>query len=373
LISGLLALGLMGANVYAAHSAPTLTLELPNATQGPLWPPGELTDDAGNFVVVGLLLKEVEAGVVQPVPGAALVSADTVPPLNAQGREDFTKPLAAPYRILRELDLSPAGADRDIVLHSSSFGPAQGDFGGGPRIPAQGGSAYNLNGSDFLCPELFPATSQRWTYGRPSVPLQAQPVWGFQGDNYHYDVDTGKAEAVAELPLDKKPVGEVTLGRWLRARGMVDIRLTNYSAARGAYTAADFHFKFSKLLPHSLYTVWAIRLNNLVPMPVLGRPDPLAIPNVVVADRHGRAHFSTRLINPFPAPEEDPTGSRLIGFVVNYHDDYQNWGACPARLGPGVESHSVFNTLADGSRDITSFITRAPQANATTHGERDER
>ncbi|HHJ14224.1 MAG TPA: hypothetical protein ENJ79_07585 [Gammaproteobacteria bacterium] len=360
ILIGLCVVCVLAAPVLRAGPAPSLEVNLPNATQGPLWPPGELTDAEGNFLVVGLILEEVAPGVVAPVPGAAVVSPETVPPLDANGHEDFRNPFGAPYRVLRRLDLSPGSTDLDLLLHSSSFGPPRGDFGGGPRIPALGQSAYNLNGTGLQCAEIFPAASQRWSYQRPSRPLQLQPVWGFQGDDLFYDVDTGEALPIDEPDLDRRPVGEVTLGQWLAARGRLRIQLTDYDEAAGAYTAAHFHFRFSHLLPHSVYTIWAIRLNNIVPMPELGQPDPVALPNLVVSDGRGRARLHARVDNPFPAPDGPLAGQRIIGFIVNYHDDYQNWGACPARLGPGVESHSMFNTMADGTQDITSFITVAP-------------
>src|SRR5690242_21774164 len=81
-------------------NAAQATRTLINTTQGPLWPPSTVTDKDGNFVVVGSILTQTRPGVVTSVTGAALVSKDTVPPLDANGREDFSDPMAAPYKIL---------------------------------------------------------------------------------------------------------------------------------------------------------------------------------------------------------------------------------------------------------------------------------
>ena len=42
----------------------TVHVELKNSTQGPLWPPGELMEENGSFIVVGSLLQDVGGGVV---------------------------------------------------------------------------------------------------------------------------------------------------------------------------------------------------------------------------------------------------------------------------------------------------------------------
>src|SRR5690349_3224419 len=64
--------------------AKSITKRLPNATQGPLWPPSETVDKDGNFILVGTGLLETAPGVVVPKPNQALlVSKDTLPPVNA--------------------------------------------------------------------------------------------------------------------------------------------------------------------------------------------------------------------------------------------------------------------------------------------------
>ena len=170
---------------------PLKIMTIPAATQAPVWPPAEIVDENGDFVVVGTILRKGEDGQGVPSIGAAIVSKDTVPPLNDAGVEDFSNPFGSYYTIIRELDLSEGSPDRDIELYSASFGPARGSFGGGGRIPQDGDSMYNLNGLPDTCPEIFPSESQAYTFKRDSFPILRAPVLGFQGDQVAYDVDTG--------------------------------------------------------------------------------------------------------------------------------------------------------------------------------------
>ena len=128
-------------------------IKLTNSTQGPLWPPSEVLDKDGNFVLVGNVIKEVAPGQNSLEWDAVIVSKDTVPPLDSSGREDYSNPLGAPYKIVRSLDLRKGSEDLDMELYSVSFGPYMGDFGGGPRMPKLGESKYNLNGAETSCPE----------------------------------------------------------------------------------------------------------------------------------------------------------------------------------------------------------------------------
>ena len=105
-------------------------------------------------------------GQVSPVPGQALlVDKNTMPPLDESGMENPSLG-GAPYQVIRSLDLSAGSADLDMVLHSNSYGPANGS-GGRPNIPREGETAYNLNGAGIVCGEVFPASSQADTYMRP--------------------------------------------------------------------------------------------------------------------------------------------------------------------------------------------------------------
>lgn len=358
----------------ARRASPSIKRTLPISTQGPLWPPSEIMDKDGNFVVVGNVLTRLDSGAVVPVPNrAVIVSKDTVPPLDANGKEDFSRPLGSPYTVLRELDLRRGSPDLDIELFTASYGPFQGDFGGGPRIPAAGNSRYNLNSALPSCLELFPATSAKQTYRQPSHPLHLARIWGLQGDQIAYDADTGApftpllrsgascgAGCPGENPATfRSRTTPIKLGEWLKATGTLEITLEDYNDSVAAFTSARFRFKFQHLLPRAVYSAWGVRTNVIAPAPFTRLPAPVGFPNFFVTDENGKGELVSTLPNPFPDPATDDTGMRLIGVAVGFHSDYQNWGACPARLGPGVDIHIQFNTPVDGTPDITDFVTKA--------------
>lgn len=350
---------------------PTAKRKLNITTQGPPWPPSTVVDKDGNFVVVGTVLTETEPGVIVPIPNAAaLVSKDTIPPLDANGTEDFTNFFGAPYKIIRRLDLMPGSTDLNIELYTPSIGPVTGEFGGGPRVPMEGESPYNLNMTPSPCPEVFPSTSQLTDFKRRSYPLHQYPIRGFQGDQVAYDINTDEpydpmtrsgsgcgVGCSGENEIDFRREKPIILGEWLKARGRFKIKLTRYDEQVGGYTAAKFNLKFRGLLPKSVYTAWALRENVLTQ----GRlPGPLGIPSVFVTDEYGNADFNTELPNPFPTRTDDEEGLRVVGIEISYHPDYQNWGACAEAFGVGYRLFSWFDILPDGSRDLENLITLPP-------------
>lgn len=362
--------GSAASNENQSQGGPSVTIELPVVTQGPFWPPSELVDKDGNFIVVGNIMTGIAPGIFVPVPNqAVLVSKETVPPLDANGVEDPDNWFGAAYKVIRPLDLRPGSPDLEIVLYSNSFGPVAGPHGKAPRIPRAGESTYNLNGDLEVCKEVFPADSQRFNYTRPSFPLHKVPVLGFQGDQVAYDVNTGQPfdpqtatncpfpNCPGEDPVDERREDPITLGEWLKAKGEVKITLTRFNQQLNAYTHARFDFELKNMLPNSLYTIWAIRLRTL---PALGRRDidPLSVPNVIVTDANGKGEGSFEVRNPFPDPATDIRGRRIIGLSIVYHSDHQTWGACFDRFGPGVGAHAVFSTLGNGTVNMTDFITK---------------
>lgn len=321
-------------------------IDLPVTTQGPLWPPSELVDGEGHFVLVGTALETDREGNVTPRPQQALlVSKYTVPPLDESGVESPALG-GAPYSVIRPLDLSEGSADLGIVLHANSYGPAHGQ-GGRPNIPRQGETTYNLNGAGIVCSDVFPAESQADTYTRPSLPLQDIPIYGFTGDGYRHNPDTGESIPQLEPVVDQRRTSPITLGDWVRADGQLKVQLTGRTA-NANYTSANFDFRLSNMIPNALYTVWAVR----------GRgPDALAMPNVITTDGQGNAHASFEVDNPFPKGDSE---LRIRGLAIVYHSDHQTWGGCFSRFGPGVDAHGIFNTLkAAGPNPFADFVTVA--------------
>lgn len=357
----------------------SITRTLPNSTQGLLWPPSEVADKDGNYIVVGFVLAKTSSGNITLLPNqAVIVDKNTVPPLDSNGREDFTNVFGAPYKIIRELDLRPGSPDLDIVLHTQSFGPVAGDVGiggkAGPRSPRAGDSAFNLNSMLPVCPEIFPSPSQVGVFTRPSFPLHKVPIIGFQGDQVARDVVSGQlidphlasgpgcgftgcpGENVAD-ELERPPI---TLGKWLSSSAKVKITLTRFNKEVNAFTAAKFDLRFKGLLPRSMYTVWAIRHNVDFPRPDIRLANPLGIPSVFITDDKGNGTFSAEVTNPFRDPATDAQGLRVIGLAVVYLPGFQTSGACIGLLGPGVDFTEVFNTFVDGTFDFTNFITKQP-------------
>jgi len=84
------------------------------------------------------------------------------------------------------------------------------------------------------------------------------------------------------------------------------------------------------------------------------------LPNVLVTDWRGTARLSRVIPNPFPPPQNDPAGLRIIGVGLGYKSDYSMFGGYPCRLNPGVDMHVVTQSFGDGTLDLTSFVTEAP-------------
>lgn len=337
------------------HAPPVMTMELPVTTQGLMWPPAEVVDKDGHFVLVGSALKRNTQGEVVPIPGQALlVNRETVPPLDEQGVEAPGLG-GAPYSIIRPLDLSEGSPDLDIELYANSYGPALGR-GGRPNIPKAGDAQYNLNGAGVVCPEVFPAESQARSYTRESVPLHQVPVYGFKGDDRVYDVDTGEARPQSEPGLDERRKAPVTLKDWMDSSARLRITLQAPNS-EGEYTGAEFDFRLMNMLPNALYTVWAVRA---------GGPDALATPNMITTDARGTGRARFEVTHPFPDPQGEESAQRIRGLAIVYHSDNQNWGGCFSRFGPGVDAHAVFNSFKqtpggpDSRAELTDFITVAP-------------
>lgn len=252
--------------------------QLAATTQGPLYPPAEVMDSEGNFVVVGMIAGE--QGVSW---GAAVVSAHS--PLPAFGQ-------VAPYQIVRHLDGIAPAALQDTVLYTLPL-----------PIP--------LNNYPMLfAPEQRPgAHADR----RDSLPLH-------QGWIADYRIGDGL-----------RHTAPITLGNWLQAQGELQVSV---AADR---KSARFDFTFSHLVPDSLYTVMSLRERDLHPENPT-RPGPLGIPNVFITDASGSARFWAELPNPFPAASEE--SNRVINVVVLYMSARQSYGGAIGLYGLGGDIHA---------------------------------
>ena len=290
----------MSALQVAARAARTRTYALSLTTQGPTYPPSEIMDADGNFVVIGRINRPaadgglaVRAGGRSDVAGAhgnlsgwgaAIVSpASPLPPFGTN----------APYEIVRELDLQAlSAADRAMVLHTLPV-----------PLPCNN---YAM---------LFAPQQQGWggTHARPSYPLHEVPIPDLR-------------------PEDGRSVREpITLGDWLRARGELEVSV----AADGR--SATFAFAFSGLVPRSLYTMMSLREHDFDPGGPT-RPGPLGVPNAFLTADDGSARYRATLPNPFPAG--GAARNRIVNVVLLWMSYQVNYGGAMAIFGLGGDVHA---------------------------------
>lgn len=279
------------------HKHYSLTL----TTQGPTYPPSEVMDPDGNFVVIGRINRadgraNGEGGTAPPPDtpgahgvqspwGAAIVSASS--PLPPFGRN-------APYDIVREFDpMALSDADRDLVLCTLPVPLPCNNY---PMVFAPDQSAW---------------TDQR---PRPSYPFHAVPIPDLRPE---------------DGPRLRRPV---TLGQWVRARGDLDVTLTPDRRA------ATFAFEFSGLIPDTLYTIMSLRERDFDPAGPT-RPGPLGMPNVFVTDEAGSARYRAILPNPFPAMET-PGRNRIVNVVLLWMSYQCSYGGAMAIFGLGGDVHA---------------------------------
>ncbi|MFF0544622.1 hypothetical protein ACWEVD_11835 [Nocardia thailandica] len=258
--------------------------DLTPTTQGPLYPPSEVLDADGNFLVVGFLNDEGPDGTVTRRWGRAIVAADT--PLPPFGEN-------LPYRVIRELPEELAPADAEQVLYTLPL-----------PLPAH-------NYPMVFAPDQLPDAA---AVTRPSYAFHEVPIPDLR-------------------PEDGRKLTEpVTLGRWLEARGTVEVSLADDERS------AEFRFEFSGLIPDSLYTVMSLRSGDLNPDNPT-RPGPLGVPNVFVTDLDGSATYRASLPNPFPDPAE-PGANRVVSVVVLWQSYQQNYGGAIGHFGLGGDIHA---------------------------------
>ncbi|GHB06719.1 hypothetical protein ACIQRS_16125 [Streptomyces termitum] len=253
--------------------------DLSVTTQGPAYPPSEIMNKDGDFVVIGRL--NTRSG---PSWGRAVVSAASpLPPLG----EDL------PYTIVRRLPDELDERDREMELYTLPL-----------PLPCN-------NYPMLFAPEQRPDAHR---IERPSHPLHRAPI-----------PDLREADG----PRLRDPI---TLGQWIRARGQLDVTLTPDRRA------ARFAFSFTGLIPDSVYTVMSLRERDLDPAGPT-RPGPLGVPNAFYSDEHGMGHYRAELPDPFPAPGT-PGGNRVINVVVLWMSYQQNYGGAIGHFGLGGDIHA---------------------------------
>lgn len=272
------------------------TMTLSATTQGPLYPPSEVMNAQGDFVVVGRI-PQADGSVPWK---AAIVSGRTpAPPFNQAGA----------YEVLRWIDVDKLGKLGETVLHTLPL-----------PLPAN-------NYPMLFAPEQRP---QAHTERRPSFPLHQAPV-----------PDLREADGRRQhLP--------VTLAQWLRARATLRVSVDQDGRC------ALFELACEHLVPDSVYTVMSLRERDLDPAGPT-RPGPLGIPNVFVTDTDGKATFWARLPNPFPAPGTEHA-NRIVNIVVLYMSSQMSHGGAIGWYGLGGDIHAQLKLQSPA---FAEFTTRA--------------
>ncbi len=276
-------------------TASTRRYTLDPTTQGPLFPPSEVVDADGNFIVVGAVARPGGVGW-----GRALVARDTpVPPFGT----------VIPHRILTELHDPLTADEAATVLHTLPL-----------PLPANN---YPMR----FAPEQAPDAN---SHQAPSYPFHAAPIPDLRPEH------------------GRRLQEPVTLGAWLAARG--DLTVTLAEDRR----SAEFAFAFEKLIPESLYTIMSLRAGDLDPAR-LTRPGPLGVPNVFVTDREGRASYRVDMPDPFP-PADRPDGNRIVNVVVLWMSRQTSHGGAIGLYGLGGDIHAQLKLRA---LSFQEFETRA--------------
>lgn len=297
--------------------------ELTLTTQGPTYPPSELMNTDGDFVVIGRINRETPRGAAGGPEaegieihrahgtasewGAAIVAADSPVP-------DFGS--TAPYHIRRELDvanLSPE--DEKMVLCTLPI-----------PLPTN-------NYAIHFAPDQSNDYSAR---ARPSYPLHAAPI--------------------PDLRLEDglRRQTPITLGEWVRAKGTLQVSVDDDGST------ALFEMDCSGLIPDSLYTIMSLRERDFDPKAPT-RPGPLGIPNVMITDRDGNGRFHARLPNPFPesAAADGTPRNRIINVILLWMSYQMSHGGAIGLFGLGGDVHAQLKLPVPG---FGEFVTYAKEA-----------
>lgn len=272
--------------------------DLSVTTQGPLYPPSEIMDENGDFVVIGRINRAGPDGRTVADWGSAVVSADS--PLPPFGQH-------LPYTVVRELPDALSAEDAAISLHTLPL-----------PLPCNN---YHM----LFAPEQRPDAHG---VERPSYPLHEAPI----------------PDARFEDGLRTRD--PIRLAQWVKARGQLEV------AVAPDRRSASFSFSFTGLIPDSLYTVMSLREHDLDPDGPT-RPGPLGIPNVFMTDRHGMAHYQATLPNPFPAAGS-PGANRVINVIVLWMSYQQNYGGAIGHFGLGGDIHAQLKLQGPSFQEFTT-------------------
>lgn len=258
--------------------------ELVVTTQGPTYPPSEIMDKDGNFVVIGLLNLKDENGVLNQKWGSAIVCRDSAVPKFGEN---------LPYNIVEMIDINALKSSQDRVLYTLPI-----------PLPCNN---YPL----IFAPEQNPNAN---ALIKSSYPLHAVPIPDMRAND------------------GLKVTCPILLSQWIKAKGLLEVA-TSYDNK-----SANFDFRFFNLIPNSMYTVMALREHDLDPLNT-SRPGPLGIPSVFITDNIGSGSYFANMPNPF-AQEKTPDRNRIINVVVLFMSTQMSYGGAIGHHGLGGDIHA---------------------------------
>jgi hypothetical protein len=262
--------------------------ELSITTQGPTYPPSEVMDAEGNFIVIGKLNLENSKGEFCQEWGSAIVNSNSATPKFGENK---------PYNIIKFLNLNSLKDEGSKILYTLPL-----------PLPCN-------NYPMVFAPSQHPDFSNRNSY-----PLH-------------------EAIIPDERSIDGRKVNApITLSQWVKAKG--NLTVTQFSFSK----VGKFSFEFENLIPNSLYTVMALREKDLNPISPT-RPGPLGIPNVFITDRNGRATYSATMPNPFESRDIE-NRNRIINVVVLWMSTQMSYGGAIGHYGLGGDIHAQLKLQA---------------------------
>ncbi|MCC8419523.1 hypothetical protein [Photorhabdus thracensis] len=269
------------------------TYNLAVTTQGPLYPPAEVVDIHGNFVVVGQIPSD--DGIRW---GCAIVNQNS--PLPPYGQVE-------PYNIVQNLDEQSKDYLVKITLYTLPLPLPMNNY---PMI---------------FAPEQRPEAARDQ---RPSRPLHEGYIADFRASD------------------GRRKLQPITLWDWMKAKGTLTVTLSKDKRS------ARFDFTFKHLVPHSVYTVMSLRERDLA-LEKPSRPGPLGIPNVFVTDAEGNAEYWAELPNPFPSGGKER--NRIINIVVLFMSCQQSFGGAIGLYGLGGDIHAHLKLPTASFSEFTTF------------------
>lgn len=268
-------------------------------TQGPTYPPSEVMDEQGNFIVIGQINRD-KGGKTESEWGAAVVSVNSdVPEFGLQ----------APYDIVRELHLDNLGEDSNIVLHTLPL-----------PLPCNN---YLMK----FAPNQNPYGDK---IDRDSYPFHQAPIPDYRDED------------------GRRITTPITLGNWIKAKGECKVAIPKNRRT------AIFEFYFFGLIPDSMYTIMALREQDLN-SEKMTRPGPLGVPNVFITDHKGTGNYRVTMPNPFPSPDI-PNHNRIINVVILWMSSQCSYGGAIGLYGLGGDIHAQLKLKEPSFNEFITYF-----------------